>query len=83
MSVGDRTFDSVGDTDTVYIVQSLQHWKKFYAEHKDYFKVGRVTHPPIDPSSPIPEHCDPKKAKIAQEAERNQRKKAEDRPDEL
>jgi predicted heme/steroid binding protein len=43
-------------------LRGLQHWKKFYAEHKDYIKVGRVVHPPIDPSTPVPEHCDPKKA---------------------
>ncbi|KAK1217350.1 hypothetical protein PQX77_019985 [Marasmius sp. AFHP31] len=38
-------------------LQGVEHWKKFYTEHKDYFKVGRVSHPPIDPASPIPEHC--------------------------
>jgi len=35
----------------------VQHWKQFYANHKDYVRVGKVIHPPIDPDSPIPEHC--------------------------
>jgi hypothetical protein len=38
-------------------LQSLAHRKKFYAEHPDYVKVGRVNHRPIDPENPIPEHC--------------------------
>ena len=33
------------------------HWKKFFAEHKTYFKVGRVVHVPIDPMSSIPAPC--------------------------
>ncbi|KAF7330783.1 Sterol metabolism-related protein [Mycena venus] len=41
--------------------EGVQHWKKFFADHKDYKQVGKVSHPPIDPKSPIPEHCDPKK----------------------
>ena len=41
--------------------QSVEHWKKFFRDHKSYFKVGRVNHPPIDPTSPLPPHCDPKK----------------------
>jgi len=57
-------------------LQSIEHWKKFYSEHEDYFKVGRVSHPPIDPASPIPEHCDPKKAE-KQRQERAEREKAE------
>lgn len=57
--------------------QSLAHWKKFYAEHPDYVKVGRVNHRQIDPDSPIPDHCDPKKAKEAQEEEVKKRKKPE------
>jgi hypothetical protein len=40
----------------------MQHWKNFYRDHKDYFRVGRVTHKPIEPSSPIPVHCKDKKA---------------------
>lgn len=58
-------------------LQSLAHWKKFYAEHPDYVKIGRVNHRQIDPDSPIPEHCDPKKAKEAQEEEVKKRKKPE------
>jgi hypothetical protein len=38
--------------------QSVEHWKKFFANHKNYKRVGRVYHPPIDPNSPIPEMCD-------------------------
>ncbi|EJF63049.1 cytochrome b5 [Dichomitus squalens LYAD-421 SS1] len=51
-------------------MRGVQHWKKFYAESKKYHKVGRVSHPPIDPASPYPEHCDPKKAEAARERER-------------
>ncbi|KAF7792107.1 hypothetical protein EIP86_003137 [Pleurotus ostreatoroseus] len=40
----------------------LEHWKKFFADSKKYRKVGRVLHEPIDPMSPVPEPCDPKKA---------------------
>lgn len=63
-------------------LQSLAHWKKFYAEHPDYVKVGRVNHRQIDPDSPIPEHCDPKKAKEAQEEEAKKKRKKLER-DEL
>ncbi|EPQ59511.1 cytochrome b5 [Gloeophyllum trabeum ATCC 11539] len=55
-----RTHDTRGLTDSE--LQGLNHWKQFFADHKTYTKVGRVIHPAIDPSSPIPEHCDPKKA---------------------
>nr|GAT46230.1 sterol metabolism-related protein [Mycena chlorophos] len=41
--------------------EGVQHWKQFFANHKEYRKVGKVSHPPIDPNSPIPDHCDPKK----------------------
>jgi hypothetical protein len=41
--------------------QSVEHWKQFFHDHKSYFKVGRVNHKPIDPMSPLPAHCDPKK----------------------
>ncbi|CDO74130.1 hypothetical protein BN946_scf185043.g180 [Trametes cinnabarina] len=51
-------------------MRGVQHWKKFYADSKKYHKVGRVSHPPIDPASPYPEHCDLKKAQEAQERER-------------
>jgi hypothetical protein len=56
-------------------VQSIEHWKNFYRDHKEYFKVGRVSHKPIDPSSSIPEHCDPKKAE-KQRQERTEKEKA-------
>ncbi|KAG6850167.1 hypothetical protein H0H93_000294 [Arthromyces matolae] len=56
-------------------LNSVAHWKKFYAEHKDYVKIGRVSHPPIDPSTPILEHCDPKKEAAAKAA----RKAAEEK----
>ncbi|KAF7301593.1 Sterol metabolism-related protein [Mycena indigotica] len=41
--------------------EGVLHWKQFFAKHKDYPKVGRVSHRPIDPASPIPDHCDPSK----------------------
>lgn len=47
----------------------IEHWKKFYADHQTYWKVGRLMLPPIDPKSPVPEHCDPKK-RAKQEEER-------------
>ncbi|KAI0829351.1 cytochrome b5 [Trametes gibbosa] len=50
--------------------RGVEHWKKFFAESKKYTKIGRVSHPPIDPASPTPEHCDPKKAQQAIERER-------------
>ena len=60
------------------MLQGVQHWKKFYAESKKYNRVGRVAHPPIDPASPIPEHCDPKKAqKLKEQEEAEARAKAE------
>ncbi|TFK43305.1 cytochrome b5 [Crucibulum laeve] len=62
-----RTYDTRGMSESE--LRGLAHWKKFYAEHKDYEKVGRVSHPPIDPASPIPEHCDPKKAAKQKEEE--------------
>ena len=43
-------------------MQGVANWKRFYANSKKYVKIGRVSHPAIDPASPIPEHCDPKKA---------------------
>ncbi|KAJ7590762.1 cytochrome b5-like heme/steroid binding domain-containing protein [Mycena floridula] len=54
-----RTHDLRGLSESE--LASIEHWKKFYAEHKDYFKVGRVSHAPIDPASPIPEPCKPPK----------------------
>ncbi|KAH0587123.1 Neuferricin [Termitomyces sp. J132] len=61
-----RTHDLRGLTERE--LDSVSHWKKFYAEHKDYVKIGRVSHPPIDPANSIPEHCDPKKEAAAQAA---------------
>ena len=49
--------------------QGVENWKRFYANSSKYVKVGRVSHPPIDPASPIPEHCDPKKAKARRSPE--------------
>lgn len=73
-----RTHDLRGLTDTQ--LSSVEHWKKFYAEHKDYFKVGRVSHPPIDPASPIPEPCDPKKAAKEKDNDVKKAAKEKDRP---
>ncbi|KIL00453.1 hypothetical protein PAXRUDRAFT_129775 [Paxillus rubicundulus Ve08.2h10] len=55
-----RTHDLRGLSDAE--LKSVAHWKKFFEEHKAYSRVGKVVHPPIDPQSPIPEHCDSKKA---------------------
>ncbi|KAN0131239.1 cytochrome b5 [Lactarius tabidus] len=54
-----RTYDLRGLSDSE--LQSVAHWKQFFSDHKSYTKVGRVNHPPIDPSSPLPVHCEPKK----------------------
>jgi len=42
-------------------LESVEHWKQFFRDHKTYFKVGRLSRRPIDPMSPLPPHCDPKK----------------------
>ncbi|KDQ64992.1 hypothetical protein JAAARDRAFT_28655 [Jaapia argillacea MUCL 33604] len=55
-----RTHDLRGLTESEE--KGVNHWKNFFANHKSYIKVGKVVHPPIDPQSPIPEHCDPNKA---------------------
>ncbi|KIY71763.1 cytochrome b5 [Cylindrobasidium torrendii FP15055 ss-10] len=55
-----RTHDLRGLTEAE--LKGVNHWKEFYRDHKDYRKVGRVLHKPIDPASPIPEPCKPKKA---------------------
>ncbi|KAG6866012.1 hypothetical protein C0991_009684 [Blastosporella zonata] len=68
-----RTHDLRGLTEKE--LNGVAHWQKFYAEHKDYVKIGRVSHPPIDPASPIPEHCDPKKEAAAQAARKTAREK--------
>ncbi|KAF5390638.1 hypothetical protein D9757_002651 [Collybiopsis confluens] len=67
-----RTHDLRGITEDE--MKSLEHWKDFYSNHKDYKKIGRVSYRPIDPASPIPEHCKPEKAaqqKASQPAEKN------------
>ncbi|KAJ7725115.1 cytochrome b5 [Mycena metata] len=43
---------------------------------KTIVKVGRVSHPPINPASPIPEHCDAKKQAKIDEANREAAKRA-------
>ncbi|KAJ7162625.1 cytochrome b5-like heme/steroid binding domain-containing protein [Mycena crocata] len=65
-----RTHDLRGLSDKEY--EGVQHWKQFFKNHKDYPQVGRVSHPPIDPKSPIPEHCDAKKQAQAEEAKREE-----------
>jgi hypothetical protein len=48
----------IGSTDPWSLfLQGLVHWKKFFADHKTYFKVGAIKHVPIDPASPIPGPC--------------------------
>jgi hypothetical protein len=54
-----RTHDLRGLTESE--LRGVEHWKKFFAEHPTYKKVGRVNHPPIDPASPIPPPCLPAK----------------------
>jgi len=54
-----RTHDLRGLTESE--LRSVNHWREFFRDHKTYHKVGRVIHPPIDPESPIPGHCNPKK----------------------
>ncbi|CDR98718.1 related to FSH3-putative serine hydrolase [Sporisorium scitamineum] len=39
-------------------MNDLLTWKDFYENHENYFKVGRVVLPPIDPSIPVPEPCE-------------------------
>ncbi|KAI9286163.1 cytochrome b5-like heme/steroid binding domain-containing protein [Umbelopsis sp. AD052] len=53
-------------------LKSIEHWKKFYDNHHNYFKIGTVKHVPIDPKSPIPASCDkamPQKPKRQQDDE--------------
>ncbi|KAI9029556.1 cytochrome b5-like heme/steroid binding domain-containing protein [Phycomyces nitens] len=50
------THDLRGLTDDQ--LKGVDHWKKFYQNHRSYFRVGRVLHPPIDDSTPIPEPCE-------------------------
>ena len=43
-------------------LKSLAHWKNFFAKHEKYRHVGWVQHPPIDPESPLPVHCNEERA---------------------
>ncbi|KAI5454390.1 hypothetical protein NCC49_004444 [Naganishia albida] len=43
-------------------LRALTNWKKFFANHAKYVKVGTINQPPIDPNSPIPEPCEPPSA---------------------
>lgn len=67
--------------------RGVEHWKKFFANHKDYRKIGRVVHPPIDPASPIPEHCNPdakqKRAENREKRQQEEEKKKADKRQEL
>ncbi|GAA5981689.1 hypothetical protein JCM10908_004567 [Rhodotorula pacifica] len=40
----------------------VSNWKNFYRNHAKYRHIGKVVHPPIDPSSPIPPPCNDAKA---------------------
>jgi len=64
-------------------LRGLVHWKKFFADHKTYFKVGTVKHVPIDPTSPIPEPCKSPKSGVGNPAtsrkETNKEKEAKDK----
>lgn len=57
-------------------VQSLEHWKGFFANHKKYVKVGKVMHPSIDPASPIPEPC--REEKSSEDKDNKKASKKED-----
>ncbi|KAJ3739548.1 cytochrome b5 [Lentinula detonsa] len=56
-----RTHDLRGLTEAE--LRGVNHWKEFYANHAEYKKVGRVSHRPINPASPLPEPCKPPKEK--------------------
>jgi len=38
--------------------KALDKWRRFYANHKKYKRVGTVYHEPIDPDAPLPPPCD-------------------------
>ncbi|OZJ05782.1 hypothetical protein BZG36_01292 [Bifiguratus adelaidae] len=38
-------------------LEGVRRWKDFYGNHHKYFRVGKVLHPPINPSTPIPPPC--------------------------
>lgn len=42
--------------------------------------MGRVSHPPIDPASPVPKHCNPKKAQKQEEEKARKAEKAREKP---
>ncbi|KAG8999091.1 hypothetical protein FRB93_013361 [Tulasnella sp. JGI-2019a] len=60
--------------------KALQKWKDFYANHKDYRKVGTVYHAPIDPDSPLPPPCDEKGDAIITEEAKKKPQKVEPPP---
>ncbi|KZT74503.1 cytochrome b5 [Daedalea quercina L-15889] len=61
-------------------LKGVENWKQFYANSKKYVKIGRVSHPPIDPASPILEHCDAKKAKARRSPEQVEDMKQHQQP---
>lgn len=62
-----RTHDFRGLDDAE--MASIQKWKNFFKNSDKYSYVGKVIHPPIDPKSPIPEHCDETKRNAAKAAQ--------------
>ncbi|OLL22515.1 Membrane steroid-binding protein 1 [Neolecta irregularis DAH-3] len=38
-------------------LKDLEGWKRFYADHGKYFRVGKVYHEPLDPNSEFPPPC--------------------------
>jgi len=65
-------------------LRGLVHWKKFFADHRTYFKVGTVTHVPIDPASPIPPPCKSPKSgdgnPVTSRDEKDKREEAKEEP---
>jgi len=61
--------------------RGLEHWKNFFAKHKDYPKVGRVAHKVIDPTSPYPDDCESQIEAKRQRAERKRREAEEAKAD--
>ncbi|TPX44266.1 hypothetical protein SeMB42_g04391 [Synchytrium endobioticum] len=49
------THDLRGLTDAE--IDSIKGWQQFYDNADNYYFVGRIHYPPIDPDSPIPEPC--------------------------
>ena len=50
-------FVNLWSSSLLMLVQSLDHWKSFFANHAKYRLIGKVLHAPIEPSSPIPPPC--------------------------